>query len=772
MKGLKRHLSLIIIVFLYVQSVAAQVGVGQWRDHLPYNQARLIVEADNKIFCASSLALFYYNKDDGSIGKLSKINGLSDIKPCALAYSKANKTLIVAYKNANIDLIYKNTIVNINDIKTKNLQGDKKIYDINIHNGLAYLSLGFGIVVLDINKKEIKETYYIGENAASLRVYGTVISGENIFAATEDGIYRADVNSSQLINYKEWKKITSLGLPAGTYNSIANIGSQILVNYADKINQKSVVYKYANSQWTALYNAPTFTKLLRAGDKNFIVINEESIVIFNENLTIDRTIKNYGFANPKPNDCIKSAEGNIFIADEASGLVVESGGAFKQYWVNSPLFSHVADIKAFSDKIYVAGGGRNSYWGNLWRYAQIYEFTNNSWSSHVLWDSDMRDFVKVFVNPFNPKQVYAASWGGGLALFENDKLSAAYNSTNSTLRSAVFGEKYIRVGGITMDNSQNLYVTNSSVSAPISVKTADGKWYSYEYQDISNYERIGDIINTQYGHKWVQLQGGGGGIFAFDDNHTFNDTKDDKFRRFSLFDANGDVATNDVLSIAEDQDGAIWVGTNEGVVTYFNPQNVFSGDNFYAERIKVVNNANDTTVQYLLAKERITSIAIDGANRKWFGTAHSGAFLMSADGKEEIFHFTVDNSKLISNSILAIAVQENSGEVFFGTNEGIVSFKGTATGGKENFANAYIYPNPVRENFSGNITITGLVKNVNVKITDIAGHLVYETTAFGGQAIWNGKNYAGKRVNTGVYLVFCTDELGEKTTVLKLLVIN
>ncbi len=201
-------------------------------------------------------------------------------------------------------------------------------------------------------------------------------------------------------------------------------------------------------------------------------------------------------------------------------------------------------------------------------------------------------------------------------------------------------------------------------------------------------------------------------------------------------------------------------------------QKVFSGKNFYADRIKVVDNSTDTLVQYLLAKEKITAIAIDGANRKWFGTENSGVFLMSEDGREEILHFTAENSKLISNSINSIAVQENTGEVFFGTSEGIVSFKGTSTKGKESFAGAYIYPNPVRETYSGNITITGLVNNVNVKITDISGQLVYETTALGGQAIWNGKNYSGKRVNTGVYLVFCTDEQGEKTKVLKLLVIN
>ncbi len=765
-----KHITYIVFFFAY-SPVFAQVGMGQWRDHLPYNEVKLVTDADDKIFCASSLALFYYNKKDGSINKLSKINGLSDIKPCALAYGKSNKTILITYENANIDLIHKNNIINIDHIKTKRIQGDKTIYDINIHKSLAYLSLGFGIVVLDINKREITETYYIGENASELKVYGTVISNGYIYAATEKGIYYADVNSSQLINYKEWKKLDKLNSPDGKCKSIVSANSEILVCFEDETDKKTSVYRYHNSKWTKVYSSDRRTKRLRANDKYVFIINENGIIILNNNLTIHKTIDNYGFAKPKPNDCTTSENGDIYIADNASGLTIGKNGAFKNYWVNSPSYKESSDIQAIGDKIYVAGGGRNAYWASFWRYAKFYEFYNENWKSVILWNSSLRDFVKLAINPFNTKQLYAASWGGGLALFENNKLVKVYDEKNSTLRSAILGKQYINIGGIAIDNNQNVYVSNSLVNSPISVKTSAGKWYSYKYPGISGYEKIGEIINTQYGHKWVQL-GGGGGIFAFDDNQTFDNTDDDKYRLFSLFDVNGDVETNEVLSMAEDLDGTIWVGTNAGVLTYFNPQNVFSGNNFYAERIKLVDTENDTLVQYLLAKERITAIAIDGANRKWFGTENSGVFLMSEDGRKEIFHFTAENSRLISNFVSSIAVHENTGEVFFGTDEGIVSFKGSSTKGKSSFAQAYVYPNPVRENFSGDITITGLVKNVSVKITDIAGHLVYETRAFGGQAIWNGKNYAGKRVSTGVYLIFCTDEQGEQTKILKLLIIN
>ncbi len=761
----------ILLICLHSQLALSQLGLGQWRDHFPYHDATMIVEARNKIFCSTSYALFYYNKDDGSINKLSKVNGLSDIKPSALAYSKAYDILLVAYQNANLDIIHKNDIINIDDIKNKAIQGDKKIYSININKGLAYLSTGFGIVVLDIERQEIKETYYIGDNASELVVYETLIFNGYIYAATEQGIYYADINSSQLVNYKEWTRIDASDLPVGKYNSIASINSQILVNFVDENTSKTTVYRYKNSTWSDIYSSQDYTKRLRANSDNLFIIDKNAILILNKNLTIDKTINNYQPEKAEPNDCVKSQDGSIYIADAGLGLIRYNQESFKIFWVNSPWYNNVVDIDTKDDKVCVAGGGRNSYWGSLWQPAQMYEFSNEQWKSNIYWKLPLRDIVKVVINPYNTKQVYAASWGAGLLLFENDQLSKVYNTTNSTLESAIAGKAYINVGGIAIDNNRNVYVTNSLVEAPISVKTPEGKWYNYKYSAISRYERVGDIINTRYGHNWVQL-GRSGGIFAFDDNNTLNDITDDKTRLFSLFDVNGNVETNDVLSMAEDNDGVIWVGTNQGVLTYFNPQNVFSGENFYADRIKVVDTSADTLVQYLLVKEKITAIAVDGANRKWFGTENSGAFLMSEDGREEIFHFTAENSKLISNTITSIAVQENTGEVFFGTNEGIVSFKGSSTKGKENFANAYIYPNPVRETYTGNITITGLVTNVNVKITDISGQLVYETTAMGGQAVWNGKNYSGQRVRTGVYLVFCTDEQGERTKVLKLLVIN
>jgi ligand-binding sensor domain-containing protein len=226
-----------------------------------------------------------------------------------------------------------------------------------------------------------------------------------------------------------------------------------------------------------------------------------------------------------------------------------------------------------------------------------------------------------------------------------------------------------------------------------------------------------------------------------------------------------------IYSIAEDLEGNIWVGTDQGPVIYYNPERVFD-DDLKANRIIIPRNDGTNIADIMLKTETITSIAIDGANRKWLGTANSGAYLLSPDGKKQIKSFNEQNSPLFSNSIVSLSVDNKTGEVWFGTSKGVQSYRGNATEGNEKFTKVYTFPNPVRENFLGNVTITGLIMDTQIRITDISGNLVYETVSDGGEATWDLKTYNGKRVSTGVYLVFCASKDGSQSYVTKMLVIK
>lgn len=766
---------LLLIVFLRAvihQSVFAQTPVGCWRDHLPYTEATNVVKVKDKIFCTTPYSVFHYNTGDYGIGKLSITNGLSDIGTSAINYFEEKDLLIVAYQNANLDFIQGNSISNLNDIKQKQIQGSKSIHQVEFNDSKAYLACGFGIVVINLDKLEVEDTYYIGADASAVEVFSITFDQEYIYAATDQGIYYAPVNSSDLVDYSVWAKDENLVDINAKCLDIVNYDGQIFVNIFNSVENKYYVYKKVNQNWEHFYDTENEIRKLKTSNNELFVIEESKILIYDENLNLKRQIADYDGGTAKPSDCVTDKNGNLFIADRASGLV-RNGGAneYESFQVDGPFNNHVVDISIVDNKVWLVGGGRSNFWGNLYYSPEIYSFIKENWNSNILWGSDARDFVKLIVNPQNSNQIYAGSWGSGVFEFNNNEQVNIFNDQNSSLQNMIPGDNYIRIGGLALDSEQNLWVTNSGVTAPISVKLNNGDWHSFDYTEISGYESVGEIIITQSNDKWVQLARGGG-LFAFNDNYTPDDMSDDRKKQFDPKDENGDVITKEIFSIAEDKDGVIWVGTEQGVLTFFNPGNVFSGEYFYADRVKLIDENNDSLVQYLLSKEKVTAIAIDGANRKWFGTENSGVYLMSEDTREELFHFHTGNSPIFSNSITDIAVNGKTGEVFIGTSLGLISYKGTATEGNSNYDDAYVYPNPVREDYDGLITITGLATDVDVKITDISGKLVYGTKAFGGQAIWDGKNFGGQKVKTGVYLIFCTDESGQNTKVLKLLIIN
>ena len=346
-----------------------------------------------------------------------------------------------------------------------------------------------------------------------------------------------------------------------------------------------------------------------------------------------------------------------------------------------------------------------------------------------------------------------------------------YNETNSSLQTLLPGN-FVRIGGLAFDPQGNLWMSNSSVSEPISVLKPDGTWKSFRCNNlISDYSTLGDVLMTQSGHLWVIVPRGNG-LFAMNNNLTVDDTSDDQYRKVSVEDRFGKVITNDVRSFAEDKNGNLWLGTNQGVLVMYSPYRLFTDGELYAQPILIPRKDGSGLADPLLGTQIVSTIEVDGANRKWLGTAGGGVYLVSEVGVEGIHHFNSMNSPLLSDNIIDICVDGISGEVFFGTDKGVISFKGDALSGSSMYNEVVVYPNPVRETYEGPVAIKGLVANTNVKITDIGGNLVFETESLGGQAIWDGKNFRGDRVATGVYMIYLASPYGSFSHVTKLLFIH
>lgn len=772
----------ITILFIISTHLLAQVAPGQWKDYLSYSLPSKVVTSDDKTYCIASNALFTVNYTDYSIEKLSKITGLSDIGISAVGYSSSYKTTIVGYINGNIDLLTKDNIININDLKNKISISAKKIENIVVYDKLAYLCCDFGILTLNLENKEIADLYQFGTNGTALKVNDVCIFEGKIYAATADGLFQADANSASLADFNTWSRNTDVSeFSNNEFKAIKSTSSSLLTFFRDKNSNTDKMYSLQKSTWQPFLSTLSSFNSIRSDNNEFIITSEKSVLKYTAQL-----VSNLNWQLGTPVDACVDNNLNLWVADPYWGLIRKSTkNEYNSFTANSPWNNNVARVAANNGKIWIAAGNRDlstTQWNSIYNPGNIYYFDGNKWntfnSETISELGNFMDISNVAIDPSNKNRTFFTGWTkGGLGVFENEKFVKQWNETNSTLNNRVFpGGSLSRTFGLSFDTQNNLWITNSGLPGQvgtysISVKTPENKWKSFDYSKTIGTRLIGDIIATSTNLKWVILPYNNG-LFVFDEKGTFDNTADDEYTLVTVKnDSETDVLSNDVYALAEDKEGSIWVGTAKGPVVYYNPSGVFTGDNFYPSRIQIPRKDNQY-VDYLLQNEKVTAIVVDGGNRKWLGTSSSGVFLMSPDGVTQLLNFTSENSPLPSNNISSLAMDEATGELFISTERGMVSYRGTATSGNEDFENLYVYPNPVRENYTGDIIVKGLMQDSQVRITDIAGNLVYACTSLGGQAVWNGKNFNGRKVNTGVYLVFCSNKDATKTKVTKLLFIH
>jgi ligand-binding sensor domain-containing protein len=727
----------LFLLFLPLFINAQDVPIGYWKDYQSYTSASYIAEADNKIYCVTNGGLFYINKEDNTVNRMSKVTGLSDIGINQIAYDQDSRITIITYENCNIDLIRNHQIINISDIKRKEIIGNKLIHNIIIKEKIAYLSCTFGLVLLDLENEEIKDTYKIGQNGNFEGINSCAFNSSNIFVASEGGVYYADKNSSSLFDFNSWMLDTNR---TENYQNIFAIEDSIWVGNGN-----------------SFYN-----------NNSLFLTNNDTILKYNNLLLSADTILNSQLEDI--NFIYKDSEGYLWVADNNNGLLKFTNSQYQESFIpEGPIRNEIYSLEYENNTLYMCHGGHSNFGLNsLIDDGVSFKNTTDKWINNNRSEiGGARDILEVAVKD---GYTFYASWYHGISKMKDEDFieKYGYNNTNGVLDTVYYSNNRIRISDIKFDDDGNLWGLSSEVNHPLFVKTKNDEWFSFSM----NQNKIGlffdDLIIDQINQKWGVI-GRSRGLFVYDDNNTISDQSDDQYKAIKNTVGQGNLPSMAVYSIAEDLDGEIWVGTDKGIGVFYNPSAIFSGNNFDAQQILITEGEYG---QYLLSEEKIKCITIDGANRKWIGTEKSGVFLISDDGMEEILHFTTYNSPLFSDDIYDITINPTSGEVFIGTGKGLISYRSDATNGATTQSTTKVFPNPVRETYNGIIAISGLVNDANIKITDIDGNLVFEDFAKGGQASWNGKNKNGGRVSTGIYLVFSTDINGIEKIVSKILFIH
>jgi len=787
-KSLINALSFFLLMLLIIPSrlslTAQDIPTGTWRDHLPYKRSISVASTGEVVYCATANSLFKYDIKGQTTTTLSKANGLSDVGFSKLAWHPGTSTIIIAYANANLDLIRDGKIHNLSDIKRKNLPINKEINDITFFENDAWLATGFGIVVINLERLEIKDLYLIGDQGGYVNVNDIKFFNDTVYAATNQGILRA-AQGDFLADFSNWHLWNTLPYPDAHYNTLAFFNGVPYVNLYAGSGKHDTLYQFVNGQWNHLVgHGYEYLHQLDVFHGKLLMTKSDNVLVITHDLDTFRHIYNYT-PGTSTNTYLQATEAVlddkefVWIADLRQGLVfIYDQWAYGFIAPNGPATSNAFQMAAVENDVWVASGAYSSTWSMTFRREGVFHYDGFNWKTITYQDNPaldtIFDFVCIAPDPVDLSKVYVGTWHKGIVVLKEGKVEKIYDHTNSTmgkLENTQLGIYEVAVGGITFDQQGNLWVSTAGVTRSLSVMRPNGVWSSFDISSpgLKMSDMVsGKIVIDRIGQKWVLL-GRGNGIQVFNDNNTLDNIFDDLSTNVNNIAGQGGLPSMLVTDLAIDLDGRLWIGSDKGIAVIYSPENVFTGNFYDAQQILVNQDGFD---QYLLENETVTAIAVDGGNRKWIGTESSGVFLLSADGTKELARFHEGNSPLLSNGIRSIAINHRNGEVFFGTDYGIISYRADATKAEPVHGDVKVFPNPVHPGFAGPITINGLVRDADVKITTVSGDVVFSTRSQGGTAVWDGNDLSGKKVGSGVYLVFSSDQDGIETAVAKILFIR
>lgn len=746
------------------------VSIGNWRTHLPFQKVTAVEPVGTKIYAATDFELFYYDTEDNSINILNRINGLSDIGISTMRYNESQRKLLVAYTNANIDLINADgSIKNMSDIKGKNIGGNKSINNIFFDADLAYLACGFGIVVLDLKKEEVKDTYYIGNQGSMVNVTDVAFYDGRIYASTDNGVYSALQNAPNLANYAAWQFDTSLVHPHQPYTEMEVFGGKLLLNYDGGFNADTL-FVFDGSQWTHFDREYVAQKYeLRAYDDRLLIANRYNVNVFDQNLNETMNIYSPGGIGIEPLSAAIDQRGNYWIGDTKRGLVGTTDGWNKtDVLPNGPASKNAFHMQATGNQVWVATGGYASNWSKRYIKEGVARFDGiwTAFTSSNIQDLDaFSDFICTATNPNDPSVTYVGTWGYGVLKLKDGQLEEVYNADNSSLSEWTSDPNFINISGLGFDSKGNLWVANTGASHLLSVMKPDGTWRAFNLGGNLNGIDIGSLMIDKNDMKWIIRRGGE--VIVFNDNGTLDDPSDDQVKVLNKSNTSGGLA-GAVNCLATDLNGTVWIGTDDGPCHMDDSRRIFTETGYTASRKEVPRNDGTNQYDYLFAGSNVLSMAADGANQMWFGL-ETGVYLMALErSPKEIHYFNTSNSPLLENSVTSIAIDSN-GEVFFGMNQGIISYKAESAEPAPIVTDVVAYPNPVRQGYEGYIGIKGLAANSLVRITTVDGSFVTQLMSSGGQAVWDRTTVDGKRVSPGIYFIFVSTKDGQERFATKIL---
>ncbi|MFL9845444.1 type IX secretion system anionic LPS delivery protein PorZ [Flavobacterium rhizosphaerae] len=757
----KRFLLLLMFVFLNCLSQENR----QWGSYFSYYQIIGMAQSDNVVYAASESAIFSQNTLTGELKTITSVDGLKAETITAIYHSNDYNRTLVGNSNGLVLVINRDgSIVSKIDIveETTVPSYRKKINTISEYNGLAYIACDFGISVLNLATLEFVDTYYIGSGGAEVPIKQVAVYNGYIYAVTDGyGIRKATLDNPNLNDFSQWQEI--LG---GGWTGITTFGTEL---YA--IATTGNWYHLSGDNPFPFAFVPEVSTDIRDSNGYLVGTYPSKVLVYNQDLNLALQINTIPGNNSAVFTYASVVNGTLYIGTRDDGVYsvsLTNLSLFTNITPSGPLRNKVFSLKKTPNSLWAVFGSYNfNFTADYSRYG-ISKLTDEGWVNIPYQDlvapidKPVESIISIAVNPNNENEVYFNSWHSGLLKVVDDIAVILYDDANSPLRSqqSVPNFRAIRVNS-TFDTGGKLWVINSGTDNPLKVKNNEN-WTSYSFQDQTDSpheDDYGKLVIDKNGTKWIPSELNG--IIAF--NEGLNN------KLLLINEENDNLPSVNTRCVAIDNNNRLWIGTTNGLRVLSNIEQFLTEDELSVNSIII---EEDGLAQELMYEQVITDIVVDGSNNKWIATGGAGAFLVSPDGQKTLFHFTKQNSPLPSNVINDIEINQVNGEVFFATDKGLISYKGTSTAPEGDLQNVYVYPNPVRPGFEGEVKISGLMDDVNVKITDIEGNLVFETTSEGGTVLWDTRAFGKYKVASGVYMIFISSDDGLETKVKKVMIVR
>lgn len=746
----------LLFVSFFILSIAIKAqSSSRWSDLFSYNNVLAIRDDSDRLIAATENGIFYYNPSTGEIKKMSKANGLHDVKITAFDYNPETRTGLIGYKSGGLDVITPNGIFYIVDIPIANgYNGDKKINHISIKGDQATISVGYGVSIFNLAKREFGDTAFFSSGGVFTNANEAGIVNNTVYVATDVGLFSHEINTT-FSNFLTWQSSKINGV-------FKNIASKDILAYSSG-NQ----VKYGNpASVTSLANLPilsgSFTNIkdVVIDQQKILVADEMALYQFSANGTLEQRVNYTEIINTGA-----YYNNTLYTGSLLNGILDKNKTSIKP---DGPYNNAAFKINLFQNQIVISSGGKKDYNDPIVRNLGYYHFDGLKWNYPNYFLTSKKEFnvTDVAINPAKPSEIFFTNY-----VTLNPEAKGVFKFTNNEFSKFYFFDEQNgnRPAGLVFDENNNLFVSLFFIPGISSVG------FAY-YDKTSDNFLIKPVITNGGAERPFAKNGilyipGGfsntGGLLIYDYNDTLTNFSDDKYKLIKKL---NNLPSEGTASVMVDKNDNVWIGNRQGVRILSNPKSAILEVSPQTEAIIIEQNGLG---EELFRDSEILSIAVDSGNQKWISASGGGVFFISPNGEQTYLHFTKANSPLPNNSVTDIQIDEKTGKVYFATLDGVVVYQGDIANVSDNFGDVLVYPNPVvYSQFKGNVRIKGLAAKTNIRITDAAGNVVHSAIARGGYYEWNLNNQRGVRVASGIYFVLMTNEDGTDKATAKIAVVN